>query len=133
MRLYLIYRNSFLTFICRRHISFVFLPFTNWQENQYSCYFLYKYEFLWYSYYTIKRMALYITLVIYSIFPFFIIIIYLLYLSKFHITACAFSKSILATKISYWMACDVGFHTLPKFPRSVPDPAHSPKWLYVLY
>ena len=90
------------------------------------------------NYYTIKRMALHITLVIYSIFPFFIIIMYLLYLSKFHITACAFSKSFLATKISYCMDCDIGFPTLPKFPRSVPDPAHSPfsqfpillNWIY---
>ena len=58
---------------------------------------------------------------------FFVIIMYLLYLGKFHITACAFSKSFLATKISYCRDCDVGFPALPKFPRSVPDPAHSPK------
>ena len=35
-----------------------------------------------------------------------IIIMYLLYLSKFHITACAFSKSFLATKIPF-MDCDM--------------------------
>ena len=58
---------------------------------------------------------------------------YLLYLSKFHITACAFSKSFLATKISYCMDCDVGFPTLPKYPRRVTEHAHSHKRLYVLY